>query len=105
MTKQELQKLIAEEIAAALKEGPMPIDNTAADNMEGPVAPQVKGLGASRSKVERIFTQLNRRGMDRMLGFLSNDVEKAQAIIKFADMVGVPSNKIPQLIANLRARK
>jgi hypothetical protein len=50
MTKQELQKLIAEEVAAALKEGPMPIDNTVAGDMEGPVAPQVKGLGSSAFK-------------------------------------------------------
>jgi hypothetical protein len=107
LMEQQLRAIIAQEVANALKEGPMPINNAAAAeaDREGPVEPQLKGLGSQRSKVERIFTQLNRRGLDKMLSYLNNDIEKAQAIMKFASMVGVPAKKIPQIISNFRSSK
>jgi hypothetical protein len=60
------------------------------------------GLGGSeRQKVTRIFQYLERKGLSRFLGMLRSDIEKAQAISKFADLVGLPINKVAQLRSQL----
>ena len=60
------------------------------------------GLGGSeRQKVGRIFGYLEKKGLSRFLGMLKTDIEKAQAIAKFADLVGLPINKVSQLRSQL----
>jgi len=60
------------------------------------------GLGGSeRQKVSRIFNYMDKKGLSRFLGMLKSDIEKAQAIAKFADMVGLPINKVSQLRSQL----
>ena len=60
------------------------------------------GLGGSeRQKVGRIFQYLERKGLSRFLGMLKTDIEKAQAIARFADEVGLPINKVSQLRSQL----
>ena len=60
------------------------------------------GLGGSeRQKVSRIFQYMERKGLSRFLSMLRTDIEKAQAIAKFADMVGLPINKVAQLRSQL----
>ncbi len=64
------------------------------------------GLGGSeRQKVSRIFAFMERKGLSRFLGMLKSDIEKAQAIVKFADMVGLPINKVSQLRSQLQKMK
>ena len=57
--------------------------------------------GGERQKVSRIFGYLERKGLDRFLSQLRTDIEKAQAIVKFADKVGLPINKVAQLRSQL----
>jgi len=60
------------------------------------------GLGGSeRQKVSRIFGYLEKKGLSRFLRMLKTDIEKAQAIAKFADLVGLPLNKVSQLRSQL----
>ena len=64
------------------------------------------GLGGSeRQKVGRIFGYLEKKGLSRFLGMLRTDIEKAQAIAKFADLVGLPVNKVSQLRSQLNRMK
>ena len=86
MNEENLRKAIRTEIRRTLKENPK----------------YGSGLGGSeRQKVSRIFNYLERKGLSRFLGQLRTDIEKAQAIIKFADMVGLPINKVSQLRSQL----
>ena len=88
MNEQKLREAIRNEIRKSLKE-----------------APGMKygsGLGGSeRQKISRIFGYLERKGLSRFLGMLRSDIEKAQAISKFADLVGLPINKVGQLRSQL----
>ena len=60
------------------------------------------GLGGSeRQKVSRIFAFMERKGLSRFLAMLKSDIEKAQAIARFADEVGLPLNKVSQLRSQL----
>lgn len=60
------------------------------------------GLGGSeRQKVTRIFNYMERKGLSRFLAMLKTDIEKAQAIAKFADLVGLPISKVAQLRSQL----
>tara|TARA_A100001201_G_scaffold70788_1_gene64989 strand:- start:642 stop:950 length:309 start_codon:yes stop_codon:yes gene_type:complete len=87
MNEENLRKAIRTEIRKALDEAPSAYGS---------------GLGSSeRQKVSRIFNYLERKGLSRFLGQLRTDIEKAQAIIKFADMVGLPINKVSQLRSQL----
>ena len=64
------------------------------------------GLGGSeRQKVSRIFQYMERKGLSRFLAMLKTDIEKAQAITKFADLVGLPVNKVSQLRSQLARMK
>ena len=87
MNEEKLRKAIRNEIRKALDEAPSQYGS---------------GLGSSeRQKVSRIFNYLERKGLSRFLGQLRTDIEKAQAIIKFADMVGLPINKVSQVRSQL----
>jgi|TARA_R100001163_G_C5034052_1_gene173631 hypothetical protein len=82
-----LREAIRKEIHSILKEAPSKYGS---------------GLGSSeRQKVSRIFQYMERKGLSRFLGMLKTDIEKAQAIVKFADMVGLPINKVSQLRSQL----
>ena len=86
MNEQKLREAIRKEIRKSLDES----------SMYG------SGLGGSeRQKVSRIFQYMERKGLSRFLGMLKTDIEKAQAIVKFADMVGLPINKVSQLRSQL----
>ena len=86
MNEQKLREAIRKEIRKSLDES----------SMYG------SGLGGSeRQKVSRIFQYMERKGLSRFLGMLRTDIEKAQAIAKFADMVGLPINKVAQLRSQL----
>ena len=86
MNEENLRKAIRTEIRRTLKENPK----------------YGSGLGGSeRQKVSRIFQYMERKGLSRFLGMLKTDIEKAQAIVKFADMVGLPINKVSQLRSQL----
>jgi hypothetical protein len=88
MKEELLRKAIRNEIRKTLNENPKPKYGS--------------GLGGSeRQKVARIFQYLERKGLSRFLGMLRTDIEKAQAIAKFADMVGLPINKVAQLRSQL----
>lgn len=55
-----------------------------------------------RARVQLFFQDLEKRpGLMNKLNFTS-PTEQAQAIVKFAQLVGVPTNKIPQIISTLR---
>ena len=87
MKEELLREAIRTEIKKILKESP---------------AKYGSGLGSSeRQKVSRIFQYLERKGLSRFLAMLKTDIEKAQAIVKFADMVGLPINKVSQLRSQL----
>ena len=87
MNEQKLREAIRKEIRKTLSEAP---------------AKYGSGLGGSeRQKVSRIFQYMERKGLSRFLGMLKTDIEKAQAIVKFADMVGLPINKVSQLRSQL----
>jgi hypothetical protein len=84
-----LREAIRKEIRKMLKEGPYG-----------------SGLGGSeRQKVSRIFQYMERKGLSRFLNMLKTDIEKAQAIAKFADLVGLPVNKVSQLRSQLARMK
>ena len=84
-----LREAIRKEIRKMLKEGPYG-----------------SGLGGSESqKVSRIFQYMERKGLSRFLNMLKTDIEKAQAIAKFADLVGLPVNKVSQLRSQLNRMK
>ena len=69
-------------------------------------SPYGSGLGGSeRQKVSRIFQYMERKGLSRFLAMLKTDIEKAQAIAKFADLVGLPVNKVSQLRSQLARMK
>jgi len=81
MNEKVLREAIKKEIRKVLKEGPYG-----------------SGLGGSeRQKVTRIFNYMERKGLSRFLAMLKTDIEKAQAIAKFADLVGLPITKVAQL--------
>ena len=87
MDEKKLREAIRKEIRKTLSEAP---------------ARYGSGLGGSeRQKVGRIFQYLERKGLSRFLGMLKTDIEKAQAIIRFADEVGLPINKVGQLRSQL----
>ena len=89
MKEETLRKAIRTEIRNLLSEGPYG-----------------SGLGGSESqKVSRIFQYMERKGLSRFLGMLKTDIEKAQAIAKFADLVGLPVNKVSQLRSQLQRMK
>ena len=90
MKEETLRKAIRSEIRKTLDES----------------SPYGSGLGGSeRQKVSRIFQYLERKGLSRFLGMLKTDIEKAQAIAKFADLVGLPVNKVSQLRSQLNRMK
>ena len=85
MNEKVLREAIKNEIRKVLKEGPYG-----------------SGLGGSeRQKVTRIFNYMERKGLSRFLSMLRTDIEKAQAIAKFADLVGLPISKVAQLRSQL----
>ena len=85
MDEKILRESIKTEIRKVLKEGPYG-----------------SGLGGSeRQKVSRIFNYMERKGLSRFLAMLKTDIEKAQAIAKFADLVGLPMSKVAQLRSQL----
>lgn len=87
MKEDALRKAIRTEIRSMIKEAPSKYGS---------------GLGGSeRQKVSRIFQYLERKGLSRFLGMLRTDIEKAQAIARFADEVGLPINKVAQLRSQL----
>ena len=82
-----LREAIRKEIHSILKEAPSKYGS---------------GLGSSeRQKVSRIFQYMERKGLSRFLAMLKTDIEKAQAIARFADEVGLPLNKVSQLRSQL----
>ena len=86
MNEENLRKAIRTEIRRTLKENPK----------------YGSGLGGSeRQKVSRIFQYMERKGLSRFLAMLKTDIEKAQAIARFADEVGLPLNKVSQLRSQL----
>jgi hypothetical protein len=90
MNEKKLREAIRNEIRKTLTEAP------------GAGRKYGSGLGGSeRQKVGRIFGYLERKGLSRFLGMLRTDIEKAQAIVKFADLVGLPLNKVGQLRSQL----
>ena len=94
MNEKKLREAIRNEIRKTLTEAP------------GAGRKYGSGLGGSeRQKVGRIFGYLERKGLSRFLGMLKSDIEKAQAIVKFADMVGLPINKVSQLRSQLQKMK
>ena len=89
MNEKLLREAIRKEIRKTLKEDRSPMKYSS-------------GLGGSeRQKVARIFNHLERKGLSRFLGVLRSDIEKAQAIAKFADLVGLPVSKVAQLRSQL----
>ena len=85
MNEKVLREAIKNEIRKVRKEGPYG-----------------SGLGGSeRQKVTRIFNYMERKGLSRFLSMLRTDIEKAQAIAKFADLVGLPISKVAQLRSQL----
>ena len=62
-------------------------------------------LSLPLEEVGRIFSYLERKGLSRFLGMLRTDIEKAQAIAKFADLVGLPMSKVAQLRSQLARMK
>lgn len=53
------------------------------------------------AKVTRFFTRLGNSPLRKFMSF-DTSIEKAQAIIKFAEMVGVPRSRLPILIQAFR---
>ncbi len=87
MNEQKLRDAVRKEIRKVLAEAPSKYGS---------------GLGGSeRQKVSRIFQYMERKGLSRFLAMLKTDIEKAQAIARFADEVGLPINKVAQLRSQL----
>ena len=87
MNEKKLREAIRTEIRKMLNEAPSKYGS---------------GLGGSeRQKVSRIFQYMERKGLSRFLAMLKTDIEKAQAIARFADEVGLPINKVAQLRSQL----
>lgn len=58
-------------------------------------------LEISKQRVKRFFTKLDQSPLRRLMQFQTTQ-EKVQAILKFADIVGVPHTKLPILINQIR---
>jgi predicted nucleotidyltransferase len=54
-----------------------------------------------KSKVERFFKRLNKSSIKKLMDF-KTDQEKAEAIAKFAEFVGVPRSKLSSVVSQLR---
>lgn len=55
----------------------------------------------SKQRVKRFFKKLEQSPLRRLMDFQTTP-EKVQAIIKFAEIVGIAPNKLPILINQLR---
>lgn len=55
----------------------------------------------SKPRVDRFFNQLGRSALAKYVNFKTPQ-EKAHAIIRFADMVGVPKSQLTKLFSGLR---
>jgi len=66
-----------------------------------PKAKDDKAVKSERIMVKIFFEKLEKSGLMKYLSF-TNVLDQADAIIKFANIVGVPSNKISDIIDNFR---
>lgn len=82
-----LRKLIAEEIQKQLHE----LDG------ESPAA-DIK----TAQPVDMIINKIKKGPVMVSLSKISNDTQKAQLIMKFAELVGVPKNKLPMIMQTIR---
>lgn len=55
----------------------------------------------SKQRVKRFFTKLEQSPLRKLMEFQTTQ-EKVQAILKFAEIVGVPHTKLPILINQFR---
>lgn len=56
-----------------------------------------------KARVKLFFDELQKRPtLIQKLDNITGPIEQAQTIIKFAELVGVPSSKIPAIISTLR---
>lgn len=58
-------------------------------------------VAISKQRVKRFFKKLESSPLSKLMDFQSTQ-EKVQAILKFSDIVGIPPNKLPILINQLR---
>lgn len=84
---QLLKTLIREEIEHQLRE----ID------AESPES----GIDASQP-VDMVISKIKKGPVMSSISKISNDTQKAQLIMKFAELVGVPKNKLPMLLQTVR---
>lgn len=90
-----IQKIISEELSSSGI-------SAARDSIAASRQPQPEKTDLSKVKVKTFFNKLQKNeGLMQYLDF-RNPVEQAEAIIKFASLVGVPTGKIPAIIASFR---
>ena len=63
--------------------------------------PQDSGLDASQP-VQMVIDKIKKGPVMSSLSKISNDTQKAQLIMKFAELVGVPKNKLPMVLQTIR---
>lgn len=87
LKQQLLKTLIREEIEHQLRE----ID------AESPES----GIDASQP-VDMVISKIKKGPVMSSISKISNDTQKAQLIMKFAELVGVPKNKLPMVLQTIR---
>ncbi len=57
----------------------------------------------SKARVKKFFKKLETSPLSKLMGF-QNNMEKIEAVIKFADIVGIPESKLGLMISSIRKK-